>query len=101
MEGRCRSTALGAMRQTVIGYESCIPVREDVQVRCGEPDYALLPVWLLSTRWKDKVYLFAMNGQTGRLVGDLPISRQRLAAWFGGIFAASAVVMALIRFLIL
>lgn len=101
VEGRCRSTALGAMRQTVIGYESCIPVREDVQVRCGEPDYALLPVWLLSTRWKDKVYLFAMNGQTGRLVGDLPISRQRLAAWFGGIFAASAVVMALIRFLIL
>ena len=42
-----------------------------------------------------------MNGQTGRLVGNLPVSRERLAAWFGGIFAASAAVMALIRFLIL
>ena len=34
--------------------------------------YALLPVWMLSTRWKDQNFLFAMNGQTGKLVGDLP-----------------------------
>ena len=101
VESRCRSTALDAMRDTVIGYESCLPVREDVSVNCSEPAYALLPVWLLSTKWKDENYLFAMNGQTGKLVGDLPISRERLLAWFGGIFAAAAAVMSLIRFLIL
>lgn len=101
VESRCRSTALDALRDTVIGYESCLPVREDVSVNCSEPAYALLPVWLLSTKWKDENYLFAMNGQTGKLVGDLPISRERLLAWFGGIFAAAAAVMSLIRFLIL
>ena len=101
VESRCRNTALDAMRNTVVGYESCIPVREDVSVKCSEAEYALLPVWLLSTKWKEKTYLFAMNGQTGKLVGDLPVSRERLLGWFGGIFAASAVVMSLIRFLFL
>lgn len=98
---RCRSSAVNAMRSTVVGYESCIPVREDVTVHCEQVRYALLPVWLLATRWKDQNYLFAMNGQTGKLIGDLPISWARFWVWFGGIFAASAAVMSLIRFVLM
>ena len=37
-----------------------------------EAHYALLPVWMLTTKWRDKNYLFAMNGQTGKMVGELP-----------------------------
>ncbi|MCR4740011.1 MAG: hypothetical protein K5886_07110 [Lachnospiraceae bacterium] len=40
--------------------------------------YALLPVWLLVTKWKDKTYKFAMNGQTGKMIGDLPVSAGKL-----------------------
>ena len=40
-------------------------------------DYALLPVWMLSTRYGGKNYLFAMNGQTGKMVGDLPSDNKR------------------------
>lgn len=98
---RCRSTAVKAMRDTVVGYESCIPVRENVTVQCDNVKYALLPVWLLSTKWKDQNYLFAMNGQTGKLIGDLPISWARFWSWFGGIFGASAAVLALVRFVFL
>ena len=47
--------------------------------------YALLPVWLLATRWNGQNYLFAMNGQTGKLIGDLPVSMGRYWAWFAGI----------------
>ena len=45
------------------------------------------------SRYKDKDYLFAMNGQTGKIVGDLPISAGRAAAWFGGIFAAVLLIL--------
>ena len=41
---------------------------------------------MLYTRWKDNEYLFAMNGQTGKLVGDLPVDWRR----FWGLFAAIA-----------
>ena len=101
VEARCRSSALDAMRDTVIGYESCIPLHENVAVHCPQVKYALLPVWLLTTKWNDQNYLFAMNGQTGKLVGNLPISWTRFFAWFSGIFAVSAAVMSLIRFVFL
>ena len=34
---------------------------------------------MLSTSWNGKSYLFAMNGQTGRMVGELPCSKPKLA----------------------
>ena len=32
----------------------------------------LLPVWFLSVNYKGKTYTFVMNGQTGKIVGDVP-----------------------------
>jgi hypothetical protein len=75
------------MESTVTGYNGSSVERADVQMHQRGVSYALLPVWLLSTRWQDKIYLFAMNGQTGKLVGDLPVSKGRLALLFAGLFA--------------
>lgn len=40
--------------------------------------YAMLPVWLLNVEYKTKDYLFAINGQTGKIVGQLPMSIKKL-----------------------
>ena len=82
---RAKATALNAMNESVRGYATCIPIRENVRLRRGSVKYALMPVWMLSTQWKGQNFLFAMNGQTGRLIGDLPISKGRLLGWFAGI----------------
>lgn len=55
------------MRDTVVGYDGCFVEDQDVKLKRGKVHYALLPVWMLTTKWKDKDYLFAMNGQTGKL----------------------------------
>ena len=89
------------IEQTTSGFASVAVESKRVNVRRGSVKYALLPVWMLSTKWRDQNYLFAMNGQTGKLVGNLPISWTRFFAWFSGIFAASAAVMSLIRFVFL
>lgn len=83
---RCRETLAQALRDTVTGYGACVTEREDIALRRGKVHYALLPVWMLSTKWNGQDFLFAMNGQTGKLVGDLPTDRGR----FWGIFAAIA-----------
>lgn len=93
---RASNTALDVMEATVQGYTSCIPVSKDVRLKKGGAKYALLPVWLLSTRWNGKNFLFAMNGQTGRLIGDLPISKGKFFAWFAGIAVPLMAVMALL-----
>lgn len=84
---RCEGSFEDALKNTVQGYESCVKKHADIQLSRGKVHYALLPVWLLSTKWEGKDYLFAMNGQTGRLVGDLPISKQRAAAIFASVAA--------------
>ena len=93
---RASNTALDVMEATVQGSTSCIPVSKDVRLKKGGAKYALLPVWLLSTRWNGKNFLFAMNGQTGRLIGDLPISKGKFFAWFAGIAVPLMAVMALL-----
>lgn len=89
---RCRNSAIAAMEETVTGYSSCYIQNADVQIEQRDTHYALLPVWLLSTKWQEKNYLFAMNGQTGKLIGDLPVSKGRLAIWFAALFAVFAAI---------
>ena len=103
-EERAKNSAVSAMvADAAIGYETCVPVSEKVEIHRGKVHYALLPVWLLSTRWNNQNFLFAMNGQTGKMVGDLPVSKGKFWAWFGGIAvslsAISAVVMKLMGIL--
>lgn len=89
---RCRNSAIAAMEETVTGYSTCSVQQANVRLDRSRTSYALLPVWLLSTKWQDKNYLFAMNGQTGKLIGDLPVSMGKLAIWFAGLFAVFAAI---------
>lgn len=93
---RMENTAVEALEETVLGYSSRILTGKRVCTRRGRVAYAMMPVWLLSTRWKDRNYLFAMNGQTGKIVGDLPMDQGRLWATFGAIAGGLAAVLALL-----
>ena len=55
---------------------------------------------MLSTRWAGENYLFAMNGQTGKLVGDLPVSNGRAAAWFCGLTCGLTALFSAILYLL-
>jgi uncharacterized Zn finger protein (UPF0148 family) len=93
---RAEGSTVGAMQATVTGYASVTRERADIRYRRTALHYALLPVWLLSTQWNGKNYLFSVNGQTGKLVGDLPISRPKQLAWFFGTFAVVTALAALV-----
>ena len=72
---RIKSSAVEAVRNTVKGYSSVTIVSANMNVSNGNYKYALYPVWLLNTSWNGEKYTFAMNGQTGRIVGDLPVDK--------------------------
>ena len=95
---RMYNSTADALHATTGGYSEIHPISENINVDLTHAHYALLPVWMLHTRWKDKDFLFAMNGQTGRLIGDLPVDKSRVAAWFAGI---SLPLMAVLAFLLL
>ena len=78
---------MSALERTVSGYTSCDETSRDIHLKRGKVHYALLPVWILNTRWEGKDFLFAMNGQTGKLVGNLPVSTKRVIGLFAAIAA--------------
>lgn len=91
IETRITQSVTLAMRAT-LPYDQYTPTRQHIALTDKSARYALLPVWMLTTQWRGKTYTFAMNGQTGRMIGDLPISKGRAAGWFCGITAGVAAV---------
>ena len=89
---RCAAVLTDALRAAVTGYDGCTVMAQSCTLRRGRVRYALLPVWMLNTKWNGRGYLVAINGQTGRLVGELPMSWGK----FWGLFAAVAVPLAAI-----
>lgn len=82
---RCEGTLLSALDSTVKRYDSFTLKDSNVKLKRGKVHYALLPVWMLHTKWQGKDFLFAMNGQTGKIVGDLPINWLKVIALFAAI----------------
>ena len=76
---RIRQSALEGFQSTVNGYATVTPQEANVNIANGAYKYALYPVWLLNTSWQGKKFTFAMNGQTGKIVGDLPVDKT--AVW--------------------
>lgn len=93
---RIRSSTYSALHQTVIGYTTVNTVSGSVKLENSRVRYALYPVWLLTTRYRNKNYLFAMNGQTGKFVGNLPIHWGRFFAWWAGIAGSASVLLLLL-----
>ncbi len=90
---RIKRSTEDAFAATVRGYATVMPVSSSVRLQNGKARYALYPVWLLNTNWNGKKYTFAMNGQTGKLVGDLPMDK---GAYFRWLFGLTGVVGAAI-----
>ena len=83
-----------------MGYTSVVQTASSIQLHNGVSRYALYPVWVLNTTWEGKQYTFAMNGQTGRMVGDLPVDKAAYRKWLFGLTGIFAAVGTLLMYLL-
>ena len=60
---------------SIHGYQTIQVNSSRVNIYQAQYLYALYPVWILNTTWRGKKYTFAMNGQTGKMTGDLPFDK--------------------------
>ena len=97
---RIRNSTENAFASTVQGYTTVTPVSTNIQLHNGQAKYALYPVWILNTQWKDQKFTFAVNGQTGKTVGDLPMDKGAFWKWFAGVAAAVAGVVYAAQYLL-
>lgn len=88
------------MRSTS-GFTGVTVRSSHINLTNGNVKYALYPVWVMNTTWNNQKFTFAMNGQTGKFVGNLPMDKGLFWKWFGAVFAIAAVISAVIGFIIM
>lgn len=98
---RMTKSALEAMRNTISNhYTSVDLVSRRVVINRGKVRYALMPVWMLTTKFKGENYLFAINGQTGKLASRLPVDKGLCKKYFAMYAVVIAAIASLVQFLL-
>ena len=82
---RIKQSTEDAFRSTVAGYTSVTTVDSNIRLQNGKARYALYPVWILNTDWNGQKFTFAINGQTGKIAGDLPMDKGAFWKWLLGV----------------
>lgn len=77
VKNRAEQTTVNSLKGTIKGYTSVMVKNKNINISKTDVKYALLPVWMLNVKYKDKIYPFAMNGTTGKLIGNIPVDKKK------------------------
>ena len=97
---RIKKSTEDAFWSTVQGYDTVMTVDSNINLQNGRARYALYPVWILNTDWMGKKFTFAINGQTGKIAGDLPMDKAAFWKYLLGVTAAVTAVAFAISYVI-
>lgn len=72
---RAKNSVMNEIKGTCLAYTAVTEKNNNLEAKEINANYVLLPVWMLNINYKNKTYTFAMNGQSGKLVGDIPVHK--------------------------
>ena len=97
LEPRAREKAASyskkLMDDTVSGYASVTPVVQDLLINTTAQNYALMPVWAYRYTYDNKIYEFFINGQTGKIVGEAPVSKPKAFLYSAFMFLSLTAIL--------
>ncbi|MBQ8825685.1 MAG: hypothetical protein IJ007_01160 [Oscillospiraceae bacterium] len=92
IKNRITQGAQDVLMKDIKGYTSVTPRTRNTNVIRTNWHYTMLPVWFMTYKYNDKSYFFGMNGQTGKMVGKLPVSIPKLIGFSAGVFAVVGLI---------
>ena len=98
--GRLMRSAVDVIQSTAQNFSNLRFTYNGMKVTSADVKYALLPVYLFSCSYEGQDYRYAMNGQTGKIIGDLPVSKSKSRKYFWLTFAITFAIAFLILFFI-
>ena len=78
-------------------YSSMKTIKREMQMRDSRSEYGLLPVWRYRYTYMGQEYPFYVNGQTGKIVGTPPLSKKKLWAYAGTLWASLTAILVLVQ----
>lgn len=85
------------LADTYKGYASVRQLRRNINVQGSSHEYGLLPVWKYIYHYQGKDYPFYVNGQTGKIVGTAPLSKGKVWAYAGSLWAILTLMLLLVN----
>lgn len=85
-EDKVKEASENLMQGSISGYTTMRTYHRNLTLQQKDSCYALMPVWQYVYRYKDKTYLYHVNGQTGKVVGATPVSRAKVVAYGVSVF---------------
>ena len=98
---RIKEGTVDALRKTVTGYSNVTVYDSKILLSNQLCNYALYPIWMLTVNWEENNYIFAVNGDTGKVAGKYPISKLKVALVVALITIACLALFSLIGIAIL
>ena len=78
-----RTVAQERLEDTIVGYGAVTGQNLQINSENFDWKYALMPAWMMTYKYKGELYYFAMNGQTGKIAGRVPVGNKKVnrLAW--------------------
>lgn len=99
-KSRTLNTTREQMMTSAYAYSTTRIVSDNLASNYVNCEYTLLPVWMVNVKYKDNFYLFAMNGESGKFIGDIPLDKKKTILYTVIVFAISFVVCVIISFIL-
>ena len=94
IEDRALSYTENLVKDSLSGYDRTNFVKSSIEPNINKWTYILLPVWIMTYKYNGKTYIYAINGQTGKSFGELPLDNKKLS--FTTVAIALAVLILLL-----
>ena len=111
LQGEVKSRMNGyaqTLLERTTSYNSLDVHHLDVSILKSHWEYSLMPIWILTynkkhkrTPKKDKTYVYAMNGSTGKVYGEMPVSIPKLLLAALGAFIGAGFLGYLLGYLLI
>lgn len=95
-ESKIKDASENLMQGSLSGYTSIRPYHRNLNLHKKNDCYALMPVWQYVYRYRDQTYLYHVNGQTGKVVGTTPVSKEKVVAYGVSVFAMVTMICGLL-----
>ena len=88
-QARAKKDSELLLNESIVGYSTCVPVHKNINLKKMKAHFALMPVWVYRYNFRGKEYIYHVNGQTGKVIGQTPTDKSK--AW---IYSGAVAIMA-------
>ena len=85
---------------SVLGYATKTITSSDINPSIKSTEYVLLPVWMVNVKYNNKFYLFAMNGESGKFIGNIPLDKGKAFIYTILTFIISFIICVILSYIL-